>query len=145
MLVFGLWEGMIITYSMTVTGAIVAFLFSRYIGREWVERKLRRYRKADKLNRNLADNGFFYVLMARLAFIIPSIAVNWISGLSRMKMGHFALATLIGKLPVVVLESMIGHDLMHFAENKSRLVILGILFIGFTLAGRLIQKRLAVR
>ena len=141
-LVFGLWPGMTITYMMTVAGAVAAFLFARNMGREWVERKLSRYKKAQKLNRNLADNGFFYVLMGRLAIIVPSFAINWIGGLSRMRVRHFVYATLLGKIPVTVLESLIGHDLIHFSEHKSRLVILVAVFIGLTIAGRLIQKKL---
>lgn len=144
-LVFGLWPGMSITYSMTVLGAFGAFYFARYTGRRWVQLRLKRYAGAEKLNRKLAENGFFYVLMARLAFVIPSVAVNWISGLSKMKFSRFATATLLGKLPVVVLESMVGHDLIHFGENKPRLIALALIFLGFMLVGRMIQKKLAIK
>jgi len=144
-LVFGLFYGMLISYLMSVVGACCAFLFARYIGRDWVTRRLKRYKAAERLNRQLTKNGFSYVLMARIAFIIPSIAVNWVCGLSRMKFTHFAAATLIGKLPVVVLESMLGHDLLHLNQNKPRLIILVLLFIGFAFVSRMIQRKLTAR
>lgn len=141
-LVFGLVNGMIVTYIMTVLGAMAAFLFARNAGRNWVTRKLAKYNFADKLNDHVSENGFFYVLMARFAFVIPSVAVNWISGVSRMRFSRFTAATVIGKLPVVVLETMLGHDLLHYGQNKTRLYVLVVLFIGFALTGKLIRDKI---
>src|SRR4051794_36476743 len=38
---FGLWWGFLITLVGNVTGAAIAFFISRYLGKRWLERKLR--------------------------------------------------------------------------------------------------------
>lgn len=144
-LVFGLWQGMAMTYAMTVLGALLAFVMARSGARGFVQRRVERSARLARLNRMLEQHGFAAVLLGRLLFVVPSIAVNWISGLSSMRFSHFLFATLLGKLPVVILESMLGHDLMHWSEHKGRFLLLFALFIAVTAAGRMIHKRLMAK
>ncbi|MNI22536.1 hypothetical protein D3C73_760930 [compost metagenome] len=62
-----------------------------------------------------------------------------------MKFRHFLFATLIGKLPVVFLESLIAHDLFHFQRYKGRLLVLLIVFVIFILVGNVVKNKLMAK
>ncbi len=144
-IVFGLFQGFLINYLAACLGAVIAFLVARYIGHAAVERQLTKYPLAKSFNSKLERHGFFYVLMGRLIPIIPSSLVNLASGVTKVRFKHYFFGTIIGKLPLVLLESYIGNDLLHFKENSGRLIVLTfILFvlmgIGYWIKRRLTEK-----
>ncbi|WP_241243109.1 TVP38/TMEM64 family protein [Paenibacillus whitsoniae] len=128
--IFGIKTGFIVNYVMSVLGAVASFYFARYYGHAWVERKLERFPLVTQFSKRMERHGFIYVLIGRLIPILPSSAINFSAGLTRMKFSHFLWATVIGKLPMILLESMIAHDLFHFKQYKGRLLLLlGILVV----------------
>ncbi len=141
-LVFGLWRGFAINYLSAVSGALLAFLFARYLASDWAEKKLSRYPTVQKFNRKLESRGFLYILLGRFIPVIPSTAINFGAGVSKISLRHFTYGTLIGKLPAVLFESMLGHDLLHFKQYKERLFILAVLFLLLLGIGALINKKL---
>lgn len=141
-LVFGLWTGFAINYSMSVSGAVLAFLFSRYFAHDWVEKKISRYPLVAKFNERLEKNGFFFILAGRLVPVVPSSAINFGSGVTKISFRHFFLGTCLGKLPMVFLESLIGYDLLHFRKNRYRLLLLLAIFFALMYIGSLFKKKL---
>ncbi|WP_213525798.1 TVP38/TMEM64 family protein [Paenibacillus sp. J31TS4] len=142
-LVFGLYWGFLINYSMSIVGAILAFFLANFLGRDWVNRKLQHYPLIASFNDKLENHGFFYILVGRLIPIIPSSAINVAAGAGKVRFWHFLAATALGKLPIVLMECLIGHDLLHFKENKGRLFLLLLVFLGLLLVGNWIKKRMA--
>ncbi|MEB3103868.1 TVP38/TMEM64 family protein [Ferviditalea candida] len=140
-LMFGMFWGFVINYSMSILGAFASFLFARYLARDWVDSRLQKYPQISLFKRNIEKNGFIYILIGRLIPVLPSTFVNWGSGLSRLSWGPFLGATMIGKLPVVFLESLIGHDLLHFKEHKERLLLLILIFLLLVGAGSWMKKK----
>ncbi|CAN7510713.1 TVP38/TMEM64 family protein [Paenibacillus sp. LjRoot56] len=143
--IFGIKMGFLVNYVMSCLGAVASFYFARYYGHAWVEKKLERFPIVTQFSKRMERHGFFYVLIGRLIPILPSSAVNFSAGLTRMKFRHFLWGTLLGKLPIVFLESMIAHDLFHFQRYKGRLLLLlGILvllvFLGNSVKRALAQK-----
>ena len=59
------------------------------------------------LDEAFRQKGFFIFLLLRLSPIVPFNAINYIGGVTSIKLGHFTLA-LIGMLPGTVLYSFIG-------------------------------------
>lgn len=143
--VFGLTGGFLINYSMACVSAFAAFMFARYLAYDYVDAKLARYPSVRSFNAKLESNGFLYTLMARLMPVIPSSLVNFGAGVSKMHIRPFMLGTIIGKLPVVVLETLIGHDLLHFREHKGRLFVMVALFLVLILAGNGLKRIWSLR
>ncbi|MCC2686717.1 MAG: hypothetical protein K0R75_3616 [Paenibacillaceae bacterium] len=127
-IVFGLWNGFLINYSMSLVGASLAFIFAKYFAHDWIARRISRFPQVVSFNQQLERQGFLYVLIGRLIPVIPSSAINHGAGITRIKFIPFLLATCIGKLPIVFLESFIGYDLLHFRKNHTRLLILLAIF-----------------
>jgi uncharacterized membrane protein YdjX (TVP38/TMEM64 family) len=127
--VFGLYGGFAINYAMSCVSAAAAFFIARYVAHDYVETKLVKYAYIRSFNRKLEHNGFIYTLLGRLMPIIPSSLVNFGAGISKIRFRPFFVATIIGKLPIVWMETLIGHDLIRFQEHKGRLMIVLLLFV----------------
>ncbi|MDT2266425.1 VTT domain-containing protein [Paenibacillus larvae] len=80
--------------------------------------------------------------MGRLIPILPSSAISFGAGLTQISFRYFFWATIIGKLPIIILESMIAHDFIHFQKYKGRFLVLLAVFAVLIYAGNLFKKRL---
>lgn len=140
-LVFGFWTGLALNYSFTVAAALIAFLFARTVGRDWVVRKTAGNESLQKFNESAASRGFWYILTARLIPVLPSTVVNIGSAVSGVSFRHFAWATLIGQLPIIYMESLIGHDLFFFRHHKERLLWLVFALLLLFGVGLVLRKK----
>lgn len=144
-LVFGFTNGLIINYISACIGALLAFLFARYLGREWVERKMARFPAMKQFNIRMETEGFFYVLFGRLISFFPSSIINYGGGISKIKLRDFIVATLLGKFPIIFMECIIAHDLQNWRDYRGRLLLLLGFFILLMIIGNWIRKRSARR
>ena len=90
-------------------GATLAFLAARYVLRDWVEKKF-----GDRLQsfqKGFADNAFSYLLTLRLIPLFPFFLVNMASGLTRVGIGTYILATAIGIIPGSFVFAYAGRQL----------------------------------
>ncbi|WP_144933584.1 TVP38/TMEM64 family protein [Paenibacillus sp. 32O-W] len=142
-LIFGLWWGFVINYVMSIVGAALTFWFARSVGQQKVLDRLEKYPAAAAFNKRLESNGYFYIFIGRLLPVVPSTLINIGAGAMGVKASHFLAATIVGKLPMILLESYIGHDVMHFRQNKGRLLILVGIFVILLIIGGWLKKRIA--
>jgi uncharacterized membrane protein YdjX (TVP38/TMEM64 family) len=140
-IVFGFWEGFTINYFMNALAATAAFLFARYIGRDWVQSKAHKNKLIQSFNESTKKHGFWYILLARCIVIVPGTVINYGSALSAITFRQYILATVIGNLPIIFLESFIGHDLLFFKHNKERLLWLILLFLAVVAIGTWIKRK----
>jgi len=100
-LVFGSYFGWlravgIVSFASTA-GATVAFLTSRYLFRDFVQRKF-----ANQLvtfNDRLEAEGAFYLFSLRLIFAVPFFALNLLMGLTKMRWTTYWWVSQLGMLP----------------------------------------------
>lgn len=129
-LLFGWIGGILLSLIGSLLGASVGFWLARTLGQAWAQPKME---KLGKWNLHIEDNSFTIIVIARLIPILPSTAVNYAAGLSLMSFPKFILATFLGKIPMVVWESWVGHDLWQIAEHPGRLLLalaIGAFFFG---------------
>ncbi|OCT17216.1 hypothetical protein A8709_23715 [Paenibacillus pectinilyticus] len=141
--IFGIKMGFVVNYVMSCLGAISSFYFARYYGHAWVEKKLDRFPLVTQFSKRMEQHGFLYVLIGRLIPILPSSAINFSAGLTRMKFRQFFWGTILGKFPIVFLESMIAHDLFHFQRYKGRLLLLLGILVVLLFLGNSVKRALA--
>lgn len=128
-IVFGLFGGIIISWSGEVIGALVMFIFSRYFFRHIVEGWIANSRYLKQVDDYSAENGFKALLIARLLPLAPSGIITAIAAISRMSFRDFWWATFIGKFPPVVIKVLLGHDLVFASENMGRLIFVTLLVV----------------
>ncbi|WP_206185442.1 FAD-dependent oxidoreductase [Sphingosinicella sp. CPCC 101087] len=107
--IFHFWLGLVIVSFAATTGASLAFLSSRYLFRDWVQRRFGARLKA--IDRGIARDGLVYLLALRLNPAVPFFLVNLGMGLTRMPLPKFALVSQIGMLPATAIYVNAGTEL----------------------------------
>ncbi|MEG6512462.1 TVP38/TMEM64 family protein [Desulforamulus ruminis] len=124
--IFGLGYGILITLSGSIIGASIAFYLARGFGRGLVYRYLKEayMAKVDKMSRH---EGPWMVFMARLIPVIPSSVISYVAGLSKMTFRGFFIATAVGKLPEIIIYTLLGHSFSQVEGMATKVTILLIL------------------
>jgi uncharacterized membrane protein YdjX (TVP38/TMEM64 family) len=94
---FGLLQGTVFVVAGATVGAILAFLVSRSLLREWVVRKFGS--RMEGIDRGLREHGLSYLLFLRLVPAFPFFLVNLACGVTGLPLRTYALGTLFGILP----------------------------------------------
>ncbi|MDR3585099.1 MAG: VTT domain-containing protein [Desulfosporosinus sp.] len=119
-ILYGWVGGILLSLAGSLLGASLGFWLARTLGQTWVQPKVAKLGKWGAL---LRGNSFTVVFLSRLIPILPSAAVNYASGLSQMTFLSFLLATLLGKTPMIIWESWVGHDLWKISHHPGRLLL----------------------
>jgi uncharacterized membrane protein YdjX (TVP38/TMEM64 family) len=108
---FGLFWGSVISVIGSVLAAVLMFGLVRYLFAEQGRAYLSRFQQMDRFTRMVEDNAFAAVFTARLIPIVPALAVNVYAALSRMALLPYVLATLLGKVPTMLMFAFVGDRL----------------------------------
>ena len=129
-LLFGWFYGAILSWTSILTGAILCFYVSKFLGREIISNL------TSKLSLNNVDSFFdnygkYTVLIARLLPFVPFDIISYISGLTSMKFSQFFIATGVGILPTTIVYSYVGKMLSGASQNimMSLLILLSIIIL----------------
>ena len=79
--------------------------------------------------------------LARAIPYSPNILFTAIAVLSKLTCKEHLKATLIGKIPSVIVEVWLGHDLIYFSEHGVRFLVLLALLVGGYVLHRMYKKR----
>ena len=133
-IIYGLFWGIVISWSGEVIGALVMFIFIRHFFRQVVKGWIGKSKYFKQVDDYSAANGFKALLIARLLPLAPSGIITAVAAISRMSFRDFFLATMIGKLPPVAIKVLLGHDIVFAGENMTRLisvlVIVVVVYLG---------------
>ena len=122
--VFGLWGGFFVSLAGELAGAVIAFLL--YRKGSGLSKKLKQWSESnwvERVNQSSRFKQIAGIALLRINPLLPSGFVNFGAALSKITLFDFFLGTFIGKVPSMVFETFVGHDLVFFTENKSRLAI----------------------
>src|SRR5437763_8556478 len=105
---FGLWWGFLIALLGNVSGAATSFFISRWIGREWLKRKLLRNRTLVALQPAIQKDGWKIILLSQLHPLFPTSLLNYLYGLTQIRFRTCMLWVAIGQAPGLFLYSYLG-------------------------------------
>ena len=128
------------------TGATLAFLAARYVLRDTVEQKLGKW--LGSFQEGFARNAFSYLLTLRLIPLFPFFAVNLVSGLTRVNVGTYVAATVIGIIPGSFVYAYAGRQLgtiNSLKEIASPSVIGAFVLLGLLALMPVVYKRIAAK
>lgn len=98
--IYGFWIGTLIMTVASTAGAAVSFLISRYLARDWVQRKLGRGGRLRTLEHAVGSGGWKIILISRISPIVPHSLVSYAAGLTQISFWRFCFASLGGFLPL---------------------------------------------
>jgi uncharacterized membrane protein YdjX (TVP38/TMEM64 family) len=128
-LAFGTWQGWAVIHVGAILGSSFAFIMARYFGREMIESSSWYQKKrVSQLDEKVAANGFKFTIIARLIPLFQYDALNFSSGLSKMKYRDFLLGTMIGMAPHNLIGAMLGSEISNMLSPKF-LIPLAIFFL----------------
>ena len=94
---FGFWHGLLVVSFGSTGGAMVAFLISRYLLRDWIQNRMQeRLRRIDEA---FALEGAFYLFTLRLVPAVPFFVINAVMGLTKVRASTFWWVSQLGMLP----------------------------------------------
>jgi len=94
---FGVVQGTLFVVSGATIGAVLAFLVSRTLLRDWVSRKFGG--RMEGIDRGLRENGLSYLLFLRLVPAFPFFLVNLACGVTGLPLRTYAIGTFFGIMP----------------------------------------------
>lgn len=115
---FGFWPTLVLVSFASTTGATVAFLFSRYLLREWVRDRFGQ--RFEQMSRNLEREGAFYLFTLRLIVAVPFFVINLVMGLTPIRTRTFWWVSQLGMLPGTAVYTYAGSSVPSLQELSDR-------------------------
>ena len=113
---YGRWYGTLFVSFASTAGASLAFLASRYLFRNFVQRRFGERLQA--LHRGMEIDGPYYLLSLRLQPVVPFWLINLGMGLTPMRLVTYWIVSQIGMLPGTFVYVNVGASAGEIAEAK---------------------------
>jgi len=112
----------------TTLAAVLVYGIVRYAFREQGRRYLNKRRSIQSFTSTMESHPFMAIIVARLLPIVPQMVVNVFAGVASIPFWTFTLATILGKIPAILLYAYLGGNLVT-KPYVSVALILGYLFL----------------
>jgi uncharacterized membrane protein YdjX (TVP38/TMEM64 family) len=107
---FGFWGVFYVNIGATI-GAIGAFLTARYLIGDWLQKRYTE--KLASFNKEIAENGYNYLLTLRLIPVFPFFLVNIFAGITRIPLVTYTWTTMVGIAPASFVFIYAGCQLVN--------------------------------
>ena len=108
-MLFGLLGGTAVVVAGATSGAAGALLLTRYLARDYVERKIRHYPRFAAVDRAVGEGGWKIVALLRLSPALPFTLQNYFYGLTAIRFWPCILATAVAILPGAFMYVYFGY------------------------------------
>ncbi|PKN87554.1 MAG: TVP38/TMEM64 family protein [Deltaproteobacteria bacterium HGW-Deltaproteobacteria-1] len=122
-------------------GAILAFLAARYLIGDWVQKHYGE--KLASFNKEIAENGYNYLLTLRFIPLFPFFLINIFAGLTRVPLTTFAWTTIVGILPGSFVYIYTGRQLGII--DKPGDILSWQIILAFVLLGLLVLSPVVIK
>lgn len=113
---FGIQIGLLINIISTFCATLAGFSLSRFFLRDFFKKIL--HKKLPKFEKEIAENGFYYIIGARILPVIPYFLINYLSGISSIKFKKYAFASFFGVIPTALIYTYLGSSLSDIESIK---------------------------
>jgi uncharacterized membrane protein YdjX (TVP38/TMEM64 family) len=140
---FGSFHGLFFVTLGATAGAVLAFLAARYLFRDWAETRFGDW--VHPIQDCSARNAFFYLFAIRINPAIPFFLVNFVSGITKIKLDTFVCATAIGILPGAFVYTIAGQQLgsiNSIQEIVSPNVLVALTLLGFLIFAPFVYRKM---
>lgn len=129
--IFGLlWGTVIVSFASTI-GATIAFLISRFLFRDFIQK---RYSSRLKIiNAGVEKDGAFYLFTLRLVPVFPFFIINILMALTPLRTVTFFIISQVGMLPGTIVYINAGTQLAQISSTRD--IVSPELIFAFTLLG----------
>ncbi|MFQ5441906.1 MAG: TVP38/TMEM64 family protein [Thermodesulfobacteriota bacterium] len=140
-ILFGPFWGVVYVAVGATTGASIAFLVARYMGREWVEGLLKSPRLKE-IDREVEEKGWKIVAFTRLIPLFPFNFLNYAFGLTRIRFSHYLMATFVFMFPGIIAYVVFSSSILDIFKGRvSKTFVIGVLLVIFVSLLPILYKR----
>ena len=129
--IFGLGWGLLITSFASSIGATLAFLMTRYVLRDTIQRRFGERLKS--INDGVTREGSFYLFSLRLVPVFPFFLINMLMALTPIKLRQFYWVSQLGMLPGTLVYVNAGSQLSELTSLSG--ILSPSLLFSFVLLG----------
>jgi len=122
--IFGVFWGTVIVSFASTLGATLAFLLSRFLLRDWVQKKFGD--RLSAINAGVEKDGAFYLFGLRLVPLFPFFVINLVMGLTPIPARTYAWVSQVGMLAGTLVYVNAGTQLAQL-ESLSGILSPGLL------------------
>jgi len=145
---FGPWEGFLYAASGALLSALVTYGIGAGVGRQALQDVLGP--RLNRIRHRIAKRGVLAIATVRLLPVAPFTLVNLAAGASRIPLQDYAIGTVIGMAPGLVLMSALGHQILAIILEPTplnvTLFLLGVAaWVGLSLGVQALVMRLRSR
>lgn len=135
--IFGPFFGTMYTVVGATGCAIWEFLVARYVGREWIKKKIGHH--IAKIDTHMDKHGIWTLLLIRLIPNLPYDVQNYGLGLTKIGFGSYCIGTFFGIMPGTFAFCYLGRSL--FEGNAGKVLIAILIIAGLVLFQRWYKKK----
>ncbi|WP_053366865.1 TVP38/TMEM64 family protein [Bacillus sp. FJAT-27245] len=106
--VFGVGFGILISVAGITLGTLLMFFLARSGFQSLAQSWIKKYPRINEYEQFFEKNAFMGILVSRLIPVIPSPILTIVCGISRVYILPFIIATLLGKLPSIIIFTFAG-------------------------------------
>jgi len=142
---FGPFWGIVYVTIGATTGATLAFIIARKMGREWVEGLVKGGRMRE-IDESVEKKGWKIVAFTRLIPLFPFNFLNYAFGLTKIGLGPYFLATLVFMLPGITAYVVFSSSILDVFQGRvSGTLVAGIVLVVLVSLIPLVYKRVKAR
>jgi len=139
---YGFWFG----YLYSVIGAFIGSVITYYIARILGHDAMVLFFGEERVNKNLETmNSKKAVILVFIIFLIPGVPkdlMNYIAGISEMKLKPFLIVSLIGRSPAMMGSLLVGKQVE--VGNYTAAIIIAVIAVVLFLLGIIFRKKITV-
>ncbi len=142
-ILFGPVMGTLNNLAGATCGAVSAFLITRTSASSWVQKKVGGRIKV--LLHGIENQGWQFVVFVRLVPLFPFNLLNYAFGLTKIKLLHYTLATLLGMVPGTFVYTYIGYtgrEAIGGSEGISQKIIISFSLLAVLIFAPYFIKRI---
>ena len=137
---FGQWLGSLWTTIGALIAALIAFGFTRTVGRGLVEKRLAGYWQT--IDAEIRNGGVFYMFSIRLLPVIPYGLVNFAAGLTSISWKDYIVGTALGTLPGMLPFVLLGSSGLTLSQTGDLVpMAIALTLIGMLVGGATWYRR----
>lgn len=116
---FGTWEGLGVALTGSMSSALATYAAGRWLGADILRRVMGP--RINRVARKVKSNGILAVTTMRVMPTAPFMLVNLVAGATKIRLTDYAIGTLLGLAPGIIIMSVLGGRLLEMMTRPSLL------------------------
>lgn len=144
-IVFGIYGGFLVSWAGEIIGAVISLILYRWGIKTAAKLPTDQLKLSEFINNLPRLKQVYFLAVLRVAPFIPSGLINLLGAITSVSVVNFLIATAIGKIPSLALESAFSYNLLNLSNNYWNLVVTVIVALFLYLGIRKELLRLKAR